>query len=452
MSSYQEKIWWKRKEVLGWALYDWANSAFATTVIAGFFPVFFKNYWSDGIDVNLSTARLGFSASAAGLIIAFLSPFLGTLSDLGRSKKKWLFGFTMMGVLATAALFLIPKGEWVLAAICYTFAFSGFSGAILFYNALLPSIATEKERDMVSSLGFSLGYLGGGLLFLFNIIATLQPHIFGLSGPAEAVKYSFLSVAIWWGGFAFFTFLWVPEKPSQEKTLSLFMLIKTAISRLNGTLRKIVEYKNVTLFLIAYWFYIDGVDTVMIMAVDFGMSIGFESTKLITALLITQFVGFPAALVVGKLGENFGAKKTILATIVIYALLCLWGSQMTQVYEFYLIAVAIGLILGGMQALSRSFFSKMIPENHSGEFFGFYNIVGKFAAVVGPGMMALVGLIAKSLLTSGESGISVEEAAKQASRWSMASISLLFFLGGVFLLFVKDNSANLQFNRSKTEA
>ena len=387
----------ERKSIWGWAMYDWANSAFATTVMAGFFPIFFKKYWSFGADVNQSTAMLGFANSLASLIVALMAPFLGAIADKGSLKKKFLILFAYIGVLMTAGLYLVEKGDWLMAVFVYILGVIGFSGSNIFYDALLPSIANEDKVDAISSFGYAMGYLGGGILFLLNVFMTLQPKFFGLADASEAVRWSFVSVAIWWGIFTFFTISWVNE-PKIEKCKSIASSVVEGINQLLKTFKEIRQLKTVLIFLFAYWFYIDGVDTIVKMAVDYGISIGFDSNDLIVALLIVQFVGFPSALVFGYLGERWGVRKSIFLAIGIYICVTIWGMTMREKYEFYLLAVVIGLVQGGIQALSRSYYSRIIPKNQAAEFFGFYNMLGKFAAIIGPALIGVVGLLARRIL------------------------------------------------------
>jgi UMF1 family MFS transporter len=434
-----------RKAIWGWALYDWANSAFATTVMAGFFPIFFKQFWSSGADVNVSTAQLGFGNSIASLMVALMAPILGAIADKGSAKKKFLVFFAYLGVLMTAALFLVQEGQWVWAIFVYAMGIIGFSGANVFYDSLLPGIVGEEKIDYVSGLGFSMGYLGGGLLFLINVLMTLMPQKFGLPDAATAVRFSFLSVALWWGLFTFFTIFWVPEKKVASVEKSGQSTVADGFRQFTGTFKKIRHLKVVFLFLLAYWFYIDGVDTIIRMAVDYGLSIGFESSDLIVALLIVQFVGFPAALAFGKLGELWSVRKSIYLAIAIYMGITVWGTMMTQKMEFYMLAVVIGLVQGGIQALSRSYYSRLIPKNKAAEYYGFYNMLGKFAVILGPVLMGLVGLIAKRILMppapTPEQVIAVGQL---ASRWGIASILILFIVGAVLFYFVDEEKGREQ--------
>ncbi len=429
----------EKKAVWGWAMYDWANSAFATTVMAGFFPIFFKQYWSSGADINMSTAQLGLGNSIASLVVALMAPILGAIADKGSVKKKFMIFFAYLGVLMTASLFLIQKGEWVWAIFIYAMGIIGFSGSAIFYDSLLPSVANEDRIDHVSSLGFAMGYLGGGLLFLINVLMTLMPEKFGLPDAAAAVRYSFVSVALWWGLFTIITILWVPEVKSADSSRNMGEIIRDGLGQFIGTFRKIRHLKTVFLFLFAYWFYIDGVDTIIRMAVDYGMSLGFDSNDLIVALLITQFVGFPSALAFGKLGQRWGVRKSIYLAICIYMIVTIWGVMMTNKQEFYILAIIIGLVQGGIQALSRSYYSRLIPLDQSAEYYGFYNMLGKFAAIIGPALIGIVGLIVRRILMPiSPTPEQITQIGQLASRWSIGSILILFLVGGVLLYFVDE--------------
>jgi UMF1 family MFS transporter len=440
-----------KKAVWGWALYDWANSAFATTVMAGFFPVFFKQYWSHGVDVNLSTAQLGFGNSIASLCMALAAPLLGAIADRGSFKKKFLAFFAYLGALATAGLFLVEQGHWALAIFTYALGLIGFTGANIFYDALLPGVARPERIDYVSSLGYSMGYLGGGALFLVNVLMTLYPRAFGLADAAMAVRLSFLSVALWWGGFTLFALIWVPEE-KRAVPLGVFGALAAGFRQLTATFKKLRHLKTVFLFLLAYWFYIDGVDTIIRMAVDYGLSLGFDSSSLIVALLIVQFVGFPAALAFGKLGQNWGVRRAIYLAIVIYMGITLWGTMMTRQSEFYILAVVIGCVQGGIQALSRSYYTRLIPPGNPAEFFGFYNMLGKFAVILGPALMGAVGLLVRRiLLPAAPSAEQLIQIGQTASRWSMGSVLLLFILGGVCFYFVDEEKGRAQAARFEAD-
>lgn len=380
-----------RRRILSWAIYDWANSAYTTTVMAGFFPVFFKQFWAADLSVNESTFWLGLSNAGAGLVIALLAPMLGAMADQGGLKRRMLLGFTAMGVLMTAALFLVGQGQWLLAVFVYAFGAIGFSGANIFYDALIVDVSPRRRLDSVSSLGYALGYIGGGLLFSVNVLMTLHPEWFMLADSSQAVRWSFVSVAVWWALFTLPLLFFVHEE-KEAKTAHWLQAARNGFGQLLDTFRHLRSLKRVWMFLLAYFLYIDGVNTVARMAIDYGLSLGFDSSVLVTALLMTQFIAFPAALLMGWLGEHWNTKGVLLACIGVYAAACIWSSTMQEAGDFYWLAAAIGMVIGGIQALSRSMFARMIPQQQSAEFFGFFNMLGKFAAVLGPALMGVTSI------------------------------------------------------------
>ncbi len=407
------------KKEISWAFYDWANSAFATTVMAGFFPLFFKKYWAVGEDVSHSTFLLGLGNSLGSIIVALLAPILGAMADRGSSRKKFLLGFALLGIVMTGSLSLVAQGNWPFAITIFVMAFIGFAGGNVFYDSFLVFVAGKERAHRVSALGYSLGYLGGGLLFALNVLMTMYPSTFFLVDKSQAIKVSFFLVSCWWLVFTI-PLLLVVKEPGEKKKIPLANMVKEGLKQFTQTFNKIRKLRVILLFLLGYWFYIDGVDTVIRMAVDYGLSLGFKTNDLILALLITQFVGFPATLAFGHLGEKFGAKKGIYLGLVIYIGATIWAFFMTQSYEFYALAVVIGLAQGGIQALSRSLYASIIPPGQAAEFFGFYNMLGKFAAVLGPVLMGTVGLITKS------------------PRLSILSLVIFFIIGGTFLFFVDE--------------
>lgn len=423
----------KSKSIWGWALYDWANSAFATSVMAGFFPIFFKQYWSAGANVNLSTARLGIANAVAGILVAMAAPALGAMADKAGARKRMLLGFALIGAGMTATLALLGKGQWAAAAAVYSLAAVGFSCANIFYDALLPAVAAPAQHDYVSGFGYAMGYLGGGLLFLLNVTMTLKPAAFGLADAASAVQLSFVMVALWWAGFSLFVAAWVPESPGTAGMAPLALAVQGWRQAL-ATARGLTRCPDLLLFLGAYWCYIDGVDTVIRMAVDYGLALGFKSADLMTALLMVQFIGFPAALGFGRLGERWDGRKAIYLAIGVYALVTVWAMVMQTAAEFYGLAVLIGLTQGGIQALSRSFYARLIPAGRAGEFFGFYNMLGKFAVIVGPLLMGATGLAVRHLLMPPDPAPDQAAAVGlTASRFSIAALLILFAAGAALL-------------------
>lgn len=381
----------ERRRILAWAFYDWANSAYATVVLAGFFPLFFKQYWAAGLETTESTFWLGAANSTSSLLIVLLAPLMGAAADRADARKRYLVRFALLGIVATATLWFVGEGAWGAAAALFALATVGFMGANVFYDALLVRVAAVEERDRVSALGFALGYLGGGLLFAGCVGMVLAPQTFGLADAGTAVRLSFLLTAIWWAVFSIPLLRSLHETPAR---LPLLPAVRDGARELVRTVRHLRHHRNAGLFLLAYWLYIDGVDTVVRMAVDYGMSIGFAANDLIVALLIVQFIGFPATLAFGRLAAPIGPRGGIFIALAVYAVVTVWASTMSAQWEFYGLAVAIGLVQGGVQALSRSFFSRLVPPERAGEFFGFYNMMGKFAAIIGPFLVGAVGWLA----------------------------------------------------------
>lgn len=385
------------RERWAWAFYDWANSAFITTVMVVFFPIFFREYWASDLPSADITLHLGTANALASVSIMLLAPFLGTVADQGGIKKPMMAGFVTLGVCATLGLTLVGESQWQWAMFAFVLAVVGFLGANIFYDALLVDVAEEKDFNRVSALGYALGYLGGGLLFASCVLLTLKPEWFGLANDVTAVRWAFGVTAVWWALFSIPLWWWVRERaPVQAVRPPVLTLLRQSVTQLRDTFRHIRQLRVVWLFLLAYWFYIDGVDTVILMSVDYGKALGFANDSLITALLITQFIAFPAALAFGWIGNRNGAKRGILVGLAGYVVITLMASQMTDAREFYWLAGAVGLVQGGVQALSRSLYASLIPQDQAAEFFGFYNMLGKFAAILGPLLVAWVGALTDS--------------------------------------------------------
>ena len=420
------------RKTLAWGLYDWGNSAFATTVVAGFFPLFFREFWSVDAEGVQTTFRLGVASSVASFVILFLAPILGAIADRAGIKKKLLMGFAFIGILSTFGLFLVQHGMWLPALILFALGTIGFSGANVFYDALILDVAPTSDRiHFVSGFGYGLGYLGGGLLFAVNVFMVLQPEFFGLADAGQAVRISFISVAVWWAVFSIPIFLFVDErKPyAAEKGSS----IAAGFTQLGNTFREIRTKRTIMIFLFAYWFYIDGVDTIFRMSVDYGLSIGLSSNDLIVALLMVQFIGFPAAVVFGQIGQKIGAKKGIYIGIFVYMVATIWAYFISSGVEFFILAGMVGLVIGGIQALSRSLLGELISPEQSGEYFGFFNMVGKSAAVIGP---FLVGWTATMF----------------GPRNSILSVILLFAVGAWLLYYVKPESTDTDRLEGRSES
>lgn len=407
-----------RRAVLGWAMYDWANSSFATTVMAGFFPLFYKQFWNAGVPAVQSTFRLGLANGIASLLVAIMAPLVGAIADKGRARVRLLGLFTLLGAVMTAALFFVGRGEWLSAALLYILASLGFWGGNQFYDSLLTDVAAESEYDLVSGYGYALGYLGGGLLFAINVAMVLKPSWFHLADAGEAVRWSFVTVGIWWAGFTLFTLALVRERPGHQP-LPAAAAIRAGAREIVSTLGHLRGQQQLIWFLLAYWFYIDGVNTIIKMAIDYGLSLGLKQDKLIMALLVVQFVGFPAALAFGWLGQKIGARVGILLGIAVYAAIAGYAYFLHSEAEFMTMAIIIGLVQGGVQSLSRSLFGRLVPAGKAGEYFGFYNLMGKAAAILGPTLTGVVALLTHD------------------SRLGILSITILFVIGAIFLMKVR---------------
>lgn len=404
-----------RRAVWSWAFIDWANSAFAIVVMTAFFPRVLKTYWADvpGITSEKSTFYLSLASTAASIAVAFLAPLLGSIADQGNSKKKFLVTFTLLGAVSTALLPLAQQGDYVLALSLFAIATLGFAGNNMFSDALITDVAEPKNYDRVSSLGYGLGYVGSGGLFVFCVLLASKPQSFGLANSMAGVNVAFLLTGAWWLLFTVPALLWVRETPGRP-AVGPGSVITRGFRQLFSTFREIRRDRRLLLFLGAYILYIDGVNTVIKMATDYGLAIGLDGDALIQALLVTQFIAFPAAIAFGRLAGIIGAKTCIMIGIGVYAVICVFATQMTTDREFFILAGVVGLVQGGVQALSRSLFARLIPAEKGGEYFGFYNMVGKFATILGPLLMGVTALLIDS-------------------RTSILSL-LLLFGGGLWLL------------------
>ena len=336
------------------------------------------------------------------------------------SSSKFLFAFAAIGIISTGYLFFVPESSWKIAITVYALGVIGFSGGNIFYDALIISVSKPEDRNKTSSLGFSLGYLGGGILFFLNVMMYLYPSWFGFNSPIEAVLWSFLSVSVWWFIFSMPLFYAISEEENTNNE-SISALVRRAFSNLYETAKSVKQYKSVAIFLLSYFLYMDGVDTIIRMATSYGSDIGLTATSMITALLLTQFIGFPATLVFGIYADKFGYKESLTFAILVYIGVVIFSAQMDSALEFYIIASIIGLVQGGIQAISRSYFSNLIPQDKAAEFFGFYNFIGKSSVFFGPFMVSGI-----ALLTGNPS-------------YGLLSL-LLLFIPGLFLLWKVPNN------------
>ena len=412
------------KKVMAWAFYDWANSAFALSVMAVLFPLFLGGYWNDGASGAEVTARLGWITAAASAVVFVIAPVFGTISDAGGYRKRFLFVLMLLGAASTAALGFVGENGWFLAAVFYLLGSVGYYSSLIFYDSLLLDITERRYYSFVSALGFSVGYLGGALLLALHVFMLLSPETFGFSSATHVIKFAFISVGAWWLVFSLPLLLFVKERHSNREVAN--HVVRAAYEELKLTIRKIRQYRNVVIFLVAYWLYIGGVFTVIFMAVNYGQRLGFEQKDLVMALMITNFAGFPATLLYGYFGHRFGAKPGIFLALLVYIVMSIWAMSMVDVKQFYIMAIVIGCVQGGVQGLSRSLYASLIPPDQPGEFFGFYNMLTKFAHVLGPVLIAIGATFSDD------------------PKWVLLSLMPLFIAGGMLLTVVRSEQSVAQ--------
>jgi MFS transporter, UMF1 family len=403
-----------------WVLYDWANSAYTLTVTTAILPLYFKSVFQNaGGAATVSTAYWGYASSISTLFLAIISPILGTVADYKGYKKKFFNLFFIMGIITTAMLALVPDANWIMLLVLYVLSSIGFSGANIFYDAFLVDVTTEERMDKVSTWGFALGYIGSTIPFIVSmaIVMLAKFEVLPIS-VASASKIAFVITSIWWLAFT------IPmlKKVKQVHGIDIEPNpIAKSFVRIGHTFKNIKQHRKVFLFLLAYFFYIDGVDTIIKMASSYGADLGIDSTTLLIVLLATQFVAFPFAILYGRLSEKYRGKTMIYVGIIVYTLICIYAYFLKTKTDFWILAMLVGTSQGGIQALSRSYFGKLVPKENANEFFGFYNIFGKFAAVMGP---FLVGIVTQ-LTGKTNNGV--------------FSIVILFVIGGIVLTRVPEN-------------
>ncbi|NBI05691.1 MFS transporter [Senegalia massiliensis] len=399
-----------------WILYDWANSAYTLTVVSTILPLFFKMILTDaGKTQSMSTAYWGYINSLATFIIAIIAPILGTMADYRGYKKIFFVSFVSLGIFATLGLSFVTTGLWPILLIFYLISSVGFAGSNIFYDAFLTDVTTKDKMDKVSTYGFALGYIGSTIPFIISltIVILSQMEIISMS-MSLVFKISFIITALWWGVFS------LPMIKNVKQVYGIKRenkVMKKSFIRLYNTFRNITKHKQVFIFLVAYFFYIDGVSTIIKMATSYGADLGIGMTTLLIVLLVTQFVAFPFAIIYGKLAERFTARKMIMFGIIVYIFICIYAYFLDSAFDFWILAILVGTSQGGIQGLSRSYFGKLVPKENSSEFFGFYNIFGKFAAIMGP------------LLVGGVTHITGQ------TNYGVFSIIVLFVIG--LLIFLK---------------
>ena len=420
MTTLLARLGLGRPELRAWAMYDWANSAFQTTIIAAVFPIYFHSVVASDLGDTLSTSRFAWATTIAILIVALVAPLLGAIADYAAMKKKMLAAFLLVGACSTIAMYWIERGDWQLALTLFVIGNIGVAGSIVFYESLLPHLVDAKELDRVSSAGYAIGYFGGGTLLAINLLMIQKPSLFGIPDAGTAVRLSLASVGIWWLAFSIPLFRRVPEPPRriEKDEAPGGNVVAIGFRRLIETFKELRRYKQAFLLLLAFLIYNDGIQTIIRMATTFGTEINIDQNAMITALLITQFIGVPFAFLFGMIAGRIGAKVSVFAGLAVYAFIILLAYFMTSAAHFYALAIMVGMVQGGTQALSRSMFASMIPRHKSSEFFAFFGVFERYAGILGPLIFAVM------VQSTGE------------SRNAILAVLSFFVVGGALLAFV----------------
>ncbi|MGG3453966.1 MFS transporter [Paenibacillus rhizolycopersici] len=380
-----------KSRIRAWILYDWANSAYATTVLAAVLPIFYAGVAAQGLSESTAASYLAYTHAIGMALVALISPLLGSIADLSGRKTSFLSWFALLGIAGTTGFALVGPGDWLLASALLVITTVGFSGSLTFYDSMLPDLVPSRDRDGVSAKGYAAGYVGGGILLAINLLMIQQPQWFGLRDELAGTRLSFLSVGLWWLVFSLPIMRKVPNLSKQVSGLTTGGYVRAAGQRIGGTFRDIRRYPQLFRMIAAFWFYNDGINTIILMATIYGTTLGIGTSDLILALLITQFVGFPSTILLGKAATRLGPKRMLIASLGIYVLIVLLGFGMSGALHFYILAVMVGLVQGGSQSISRSILSDLMPPNRTGEFFGFVNITSKFSSIFGPFAFGLIG-------------------------------------------------------------
>jgi UMF1 family MFS transporter len=417
-----------RPDVRAWAMYDWANSPFQSTVINAVFPLFFASYAAKGLEAADATARFAWATTIAVTIVAIAGPVLGAIADFKAWKKRLLAIFMLVGVIAVLLMATIQQGGWMIALAIFILANIGDRMSWILYDSLLPHIANKDEMDRASTAAYAIGYIGGGILLLLNLAWILRPETFGMRDTVMATKVSFVSVAVWWLLFSFPLLRRVPEPPRviEEDETRNDNVFGAALGRIGETFRELRSFRNAFLMLVAFLLYNDGIQTMIRMATVYGAEVGIDSNAQIAAIVMVQFVGVPFSFLFGMLAARIGAKPAIFISVAVYTIVSIIGYFLSNAVQFFVLAFLVGTVQGGSQALSRSLFARMIPRHKSSEYFGFFSVFEKFSGIAGPLVFA------GSVTLFGN------------SRAAVISLILFFILGAIVLTRVNVEEGEAQ--------
>jgi UMF1 family MFS transporter len=433
MKQLLDRLGLGRPDLRAWALYDWANSAYQTTMIAAVFPIYFRRVVAGEMAEADALSRFAWASTIAILIVAVVAPLLGAIADHAAIKKRLLAIFAGIGITSCFALFWAKEGDWLFALTLFVIGNVGVAGSIVFYESLLPHIVEASELDRVSTAGYAIGYFGGGVMLAINAVMIQQPAMFGLADAGVGTRASFAAVGLWWLIFSIPLFMKVPEPRALVGGDRQPASISTGFRHLMGTFRDLRKYRNAFMFLLAFFVYNDGIQTMIKMAAIYGDTIGLDSGAMITALLLTQFIGVPAAFGFGMLAGRIGAKPAVYAGLGVYILIAALGYYMSTSFHFFALAVLVGLVQGGTQALSRSLFASMIPRQKSSEFFAFFGVFERYAGVLGPAVFATV------VSMSGH------------GRLAILAVLIFFIVGALLLTLVDVDAGRGEARKGETE-
>ncbi len=408
------------RTVKSWIAYDAGNSAFATTVVAAFFPIFYLEFWASNLPKIEASIYLNWTLVICNVSILLSGPVIGAITDINQSTKRSLTIFTITSVFFVGLLYFLSAGSWILALIFFGIANFCFCVAQIPYDKILTKISTPEKFSIISNQGYAWGYAGGGLLFIVNALMSIYPTSFGLASQSDAIRVSFLMVSIWWLLFLIPLLLNFQETRDPHKSKGIAL---SSLKNIVTTLKSVYQYKNAFLFLIAFFLFIDGAHTVIYLASTFALNLGLETSSIIQALILVQLVAFPATLIWGYVANRFGDKLVLYVTISSYIFIIIYSTTLSSALEFYLLAAWVGCVQGGIQGSSRGYFGKLIPKEKAGEFFGLYNVMGRAGAILGP-------LLVGTLLTLYGN-----------VRIALLPIAILFIIGGLLLTRVKNEIA-----------